>query len=249
MLAAAVVLGLAAAFVAAVYLTGEQQRLEAGVRMVPVLVAREDIAPGTSVADIIASKKAEVRQVAQKYAVEGALGSLKGLEDRVLGAPLVKGDQLATARLASAEAVGLAYTVPKGQVAITVPVDEVRGVAGMLRPGDWVAVLGTVQTIPTDDTSWRTAAMLPRVHVLAVGSSAGGSAPSAQTPAAGTAFASTRTQSTPAASSVTLAVMPGDAARIVFVAEKGKVWLTLLSSAETSPARTGAQSCSTVLGK
>ena len=39
---------------------------------------------------------------------------------------------------------GLAYIVPEGKRALTIPVDEVSGIAGLIKPGDRVDVITTI---------------------------------------------------------------------------------------------------------
>jgi pilus assembly protein CpaB len=247
-LTAAIVLGIAAAVTAALYLTGSERQLEQGMQTMGVLVASQDIPGGTPVSQLVAEKRLEVRQVAKRYAVEGALGSLKGMEDRVLSTPLVKGDQLATARLDDPAKAGVSYTLTKGQVAVTVPLDDVRGVAGFVKPGDWVAVFGTVKTDADDENSYKTTALLPRTLVLAVGQTTAKPTTTASTQKTDDGFGGGGTE-TNVKTSVTLAVTAPEAERLVFTAERGKLWLVLQAGTDTAGIKTGGQTAATVLGK
>src|SRR5207302_917730 len=64
----------------------------------------------------------------------------------------------------------LSQQVQKGQRAMTVPVDLSGSLAGMLRPGDHVDILGTFAR--GQGTDWETVTLLQNVLIIAVGGSA-----------------------------------------------------------------------------
>ncbi len=66
-------------------------------------------------------------------------------------------------------------------MAISAQVDEVSGVAGLLKPGDYVVVYATMKGgARRGDQGARTVVLIPRARVLAVGTSIGVEPP--QTP-------------------------------------------------------------------
>src|SRR5205807_402167 len=77
-------------------------------------------------------------------------GSFAGatlLEGRVTNGPLVKGEPILAAKLAPpGTRQGMAAVIPENLRAMTVPVNEVVGVAGFIHPGDFVDVVTTMQT-------------------------------------------------------------------------------------------------------
>ena len=97
---------------------------------------------------------------------EGAVGAITVV-------PLIKGEQVLKNRITQQAEVknGLSYLIPVGKRALTVAVDEVSGIAGLIRPGDHVDVAATVN-IP-DSSGQRevpnSLVVLQDLQVLAVG--------------------------------------------------------------------------------
>jgi pilus assembly protein CpaB len=89
---------------------------------------------------------------------------------RVAITPILKGEPILEAKLASSEAGnGLAALLPEGMRAVAVRVDDVVGVAGFLHPSDNVDVIVTMK--PRDDGNSPTVSkiILQNIRVLAVG--------------------------------------------------------------------------------
>jgi len=144
------------------------------------------------------------------------------------------GEQVLQTKLVPRESTGatLAYTVPLGMRAVSVPVNEQTGVAGLLNPGDRVDVLGTVDIeIPSKDPNvntiklTKTHLILQNVEVLAVGQNFG--APGGQQ-------GENKDQKKGAAGTVTLAVKADQVQMLVAVADKGKLTLALRAPADKS---------------
>lgn len=242
---AALVLGGIAAVASYTYLGALQRQAETGSAMVDVLIANQDIPRGASAKDLAASGLVDTVQMPQRYVASGAISSLTSITDRVLAAPVLKGEVLTTARFQYPTEAGLAFTVPKGFVAVTVPVDDARGVSGMIKPGDRVAILCTVSKKAGEN---QTRIMVPGVRVLAVGQTTGadsgtqqqGSQPSG-------VMAQGDSQQAGSTKTVTVAVSSVEAEKIVFAIESGSIWLALLPG-ETKTTTPGAvQSAATVL--
>jgi pilus assembly protein CpaB len=123
---------------------------------------------------------------------------------------------------------------------VTVPVNESRGLAQLLKAGDRVAVLGTLPG--KSSGSERTRIVLGGVRVLAVNRNTGASAADEQSSSGVGSSAQTSGQDT-----VTLAVSPADAEKLVFVAETGGVWLALLSTTASSANRGPGQTAASVM--
>ncbi|MDP9442368.1 MAG: Flp pilus assembly protein CpaB [Actinomycetota bacterium] len=105
--------------------------------------------------------------------------------------------------------VTFSQRIPAGQVAITVSVDQVRGVAGLLVPGDKVNILvadGGTQRV-----------LFQNVNVIAIGTTAA--------PQAG----ETAAVANPGSGLITFAVPPEAASRIAFATQQGGgIYLTLV---------------------
>jgi pilus assembly protein CpaB len=125
---------------------------------------------------------------------------------------LEKGEVILESKLLKTgnETGGLAYLVPEGMRAMTIPVDSVTGVAGLLKIGDKVDILAefdlqkpqSVDKVPTSIM------LLQDVEILATGSDASGGAGGTYT-------------------TVTLAVKSQDALKLNLAATSGKLRLTL----------------------
>lgn len=239
-LIAALVLGGLAAITTNWYLARATDRLEAGTEPVEVLVAAESIPRGATAEELLRDQLIVAQQVPRQYVSEDAVSSPKAIEGQVLAAPLSAGELVTAARFQNPIDAGLAYSVPDGLVAITIPSDAVKGVAGLLKPGDFVLVTASFEAGP-NSTEALTRILLPKARVLAVGADTEARASGQGDDRSLTANASdVQAEEQQAAATVTLALTPADVEKIVFAEEQGSVWLALLPATATEvPATTG----------
>ena len=237
-----VVLGVVAILMTKMYLDQQRQEVQAQAQksldnmqasQAVVLVAKQDIPSGS----VMESNMVDSSIVPNQYIQPQAATSI----DRVLGmitlAPISKGEQISLSKLSkarkeSARGGGLAGNTPVGKRAISISVDSIASVSGMVKPGDYVDVIATLQ-VPTQGADGQITgqvAVVPlfqNVLVLAVGQNTG--------------FVST-TESRYAdkdASSegglITLALGPQEINLMTFVQEQGsKMRLTLRSPADAN---------------
>ncbi len=99
-----------------------------------------------------------------------------------------------------------AETVPQGDVAISVSVDQVHAVAGLIQPGDKVDIL-------LDINGNQETTLYQQVPVLAVGTTL--------VPAPGTTPSGTQTTASTTSNVITFAVTPAAAARIALADSDG----------------------------
>jgi pilus assembly protein CpaB len=233
----ALVLGVVAAVAAASYLNGAKRQIDAEKEQVEVLVATKECAKGSPVSELVASGAVAARKVPRRYVVEGAISSPRAVDGQVLGVALSPGQQLAEDWFKYSIDAGLSYSIPEGQVALTIPSNEIKGVAGLIKPGDHVIVIATFS--PGEDGDDVTRILLKKVRVLAVGKSVGVEKDRDGTEAKGVVASSEQTEerssSRTSAGSITLALNGTDAQKVVFAEEKGKVWLGLLSTGGVPP--------------
>jgi pilus assembly protein CpaB len=243
---AALVLGGVAAFASYSYLGALQRQAVAGTALVDVLVAKQDIPRGVSANDLETAGYVETTKMPLKYVASGAISTVKSVADRIVSVPVTKGEVLTTARFQYSSDAGLAYAVPADFVAVAIPVDDARGVAGLVKPGDRVAILGTVPgATPGTD---KTRVMVKGAKVLAVGQSTDVQSPTQQASSNG-AFGSGQTSSSQpsATKTITVAVSAADAERIVLAIESGSIWLALLPGTASSVTPGPGQTAATVL--
>jgi pilus assembly protein CpaB len=164
-----VAVGLALIAVLSLWLYSRSLQEEvAGGQKVQILVAGEDIAAGVRVTKAMLA----VREVPEAYVHQASIH--KGEENQIIGRPVAEkvaqGQPLLWSDFElqkSAQSRRLAGAVQKGQRALTIPVDMSGSLAGMLRPGDHVDILGTFAR--AQGTDWATVTLLQNVLVIATG--------------------------------------------------------------------------------
>ncbi len=241
----AVLLALAGTAGVLVYVHGATKRALAGQRAVTVLVASQTIPAGTSAGSALQQKLLTSQELPASAVPVDAVRSLGGGQGSlVLSAALAPGQLLLRPMLVTATAATAqgALAIPRGMVAVTVPLCMPAAVAGYVQTGSEVAVFDTyggrnsnVQANcgqagsapqPPGGGAIRTRIVLPRVLVLSVG--AAGAAASHATgllsqPGSGGSTSSSGTQL------VTFAVSQADAERLILISETGVAYLALLT--------------------
>jgi len=243
MIVVAIMLGLVAAYGVAVYVKGLKSKVQDEQKLVKVLVAQENISAGVAFRDITKKDMASFKGIPNKYRVYGAITSPDHIDGQVLAVSVNKGEQLTADKFKFNSQAGLSFAISKNQVAISIPVDEVKGVSGMIKAGDFVNIIATLSDQTGTQKIDMTKIILQKVRVLAVGSIIAPPTGRAEEPKTvssrmGTGQSGKQT--------VTLSLTPGDAEKLVFVEEKGRVWLTLLPATDAALAATGGQTIESV---
>lgn len=230
--------GVAALF-AGRYLNSARSNIAGESQPVEVLVAQEDVPQGTPADEMLSKKMVTLQQVPRRFTAAGAVSTGKAIQGMVLSTPLTRGQQITPDQFAAPEAAGLAFSIPKQQLAIAIPIDEVTGVGGLLKPGDHVALYVTLSPGPRGEKDL-TKLLLADAKVLAVGTSLRGESAPSQNKSSGAVASRTEGDAAAAAKTITLAVSPADAERVVFAEDTGRVWCALLpATAGDVPAGTG----------
>ena len=144
-------LGIVSAALIVVYLSqaGEGGGGEvSGAAVTPAVVASVDIAAGTRIVEGMV----ETKDIAVDTVLAGAFPETEGVIGQVVRVSLVAGEQvIATkvtatgAAIADGENPPLAFVIPEGKRAVSIQVSNVIGASGLIRPGDFVDVILTVQ--------------------------------------------------------------------------------------------------------
>ncbi|MBC7084390.1 MAG: Flp pilus assembly protein CpaB [Firmicutes bacterium] len=202
----ALIPGLLAAVMTYVYVNNAAKPKPVNVKNVPVVAAKATIPPRTRITpDMIYIKEVPEAAVHARAAREAA--DVVGLFTRY---EILEGEPIVMDRLfAENEPVGLASSVPRDKRAVTIPVNEVVGVAGFVKPGDHVDVVVTVSG--NEETGNIAFTVLEDVEVLAV-------AQDTEDKNQGKAKVST---------SVTLAVTPSEAEKLALAEDMGNLRLAL----------------------
>ncbi|ATW26023.1 Flp pilus assembly protein CpaB [Candidatus Formimonas warabiya] len=158
----AVVFGLATSVLLYKYLADAKHALD-NTEYVKIVVAAQDIPAKTKITE----KMVAFKEIPQSYQHPKETTHAEDVVNRILLIPVTAGESIMINQVLDADdrTEGLAFIVPKGKRALTVPVDEVSGIAGLLKPGDSVDVLATVVINEVAYTS----VPLQDIEVLAVG--------------------------------------------------------------------------------
>ena len=230
-LLAAVAVGAVAAFALFNYVRGVEDRANEGAERVQVFVVREAIAKGVPGSQAREEGLIAQDEIPREFLPETAIQSLEQIEGKVAlnalapNQPVVEGMFVDPAE----SQVGFAQRLDGDEVAITISVDDVRGVAGLLVPGDEVNILVTAGGGGGDTNgdgvpdggggvySRPARFLFQAVRILAIGQSAapepGDDAEAADGPVG--------------SGSITFSVPPEAAQQIASV-EPGSIYLTLL---------------------
>ncbi len=141
----AIVFGIAAVFGVMIYLNNVRTSAEKQNELVSVLVAAKTVPKDISADLLISEKFVEIKQVPSKYIAEGAMDSLDKYNGYITIEQISKGEQLTPLKLMKIEDVNLAFVVPDGLMAVSVPYDEVRGVSNYVKSGDKVSLIATFE--------------------------------------------------------------------------------------------------------
>jgi pilus assembly protein CpaB len=220
----AVVLALVATAAMVVYVNGADRRAQDGLEPKVVLVAKETIPAGTSGEDAQNRQLITQVQVPRKNKVAGALFSLTQLEQRYAAVDIVKGEQLLQQRWVGAEDIAgrRLLQIPEDAQAVSLGLDITKQVAGFVTPGDKVGLVFSYKEKQSSDSVDKTHFLLQNIQVLAVGATA---LPNGSTQSGGRVNQGRGSQNLTA---VTLAIPKQHVERVVFAAENGSIYLTLL---------------------
>jgi len=284
LLVLAIVFGIAAVFGVMIYLGNVRASAEKESELVSVLVAAKTIPKDISADLLLSEKFVEKKQVPSKYIAEGAIDSLDKYKGYITVEQLSKGEQMTSLKLMKTEDVNLAFIIPDGLMAVSVPYDEIKGVSNYVKSGDKVSLIATFEggdsviltkeglmnlilkdsqdsTTASKDTAAAqgttgfgffslsdtakkaeeimggkdyvifplTKILLWNVQVLSIGVNVA-STPQSNDTAGSSAVASTKTGGAETFKTVTLAVTPEQAEKLIFAQELGRVWFALMPS-------------------
>lgn len=116
---------------------------------------------------VIASTQLELRKIPKEGANPAALHAITEAVGLVTKSEILQGEPIIKERLLEkGQKYTLSFMIPPGMRAITVAIDEVKGVAGFVKPGERVDVVGTFKVEDAKGyTSWT---LVQNVEVLAL---------------------------------------------------------------------------------
>jgi pilus assembly protein CpaB len=216
----AVVLAVVATVAMVVYVKAADDRALAGQQPTRVLVAEKLIPHGMSGEDAQNGPYIKEIVVPLKSALKGRVLSREQLRNRYAAVNIVPGEQLLLERWVGAQDLGGKdlLPIPEGHQAVSIGVDLVRQVAGFVTPGDKVSMVVTMPRGGEDKTEF----LLQNVQVLAVGATA------LTRSSQGSGGRVNQGKGSQTLTAVTLAIQEQYVQNVVFAAEKGSIYLTLM---------------------
>jgi pilus assembly protein CpaB len=205
--AVAIAVGVVASVLSYVFLNDAQQRAFHNAKMVPAYVIAKPVPRTLSAALAISDGYIVQKNVPSEFRPPSAVTDLAALKGTEAVAPFSTGQVLVSSMFVSPTAAANTFSgqIPPGDVAVTVSVDQVHGVAGLAVPGDKVDILiseGATESF-----------MLQNVPIMAIGQSTSANASSSSPNA-------TTTASTGSSNLYTFSVTPADAQRIALAQQQ-----------------------------
>jgi len=147
------------------YTEEQKKKLLRQYQTVEVVVAARDIPPRTRIsADLLATEVVPVQ-----FIQPGAVLTMDEVVGKISLVPIKKGSQILSDLVVSPEQLGgLSAVLMRGTRAVTIRVDAVRGVGGMIQPGDFVDVFAVLPDQQNPERSW-VVVPFQNLQVVAVG--------------------------------------------------------------------------------
>jgi len=221
------VLGIVAVFLINLYIqqqteSAKRQELERQKKITTVVIAKRDIPSGVPLEEGMLKEETMRKELLSPSAAT----SMYRVVNMITLAPFSKGEQILLNKLTvSGQELSLSSKIPRDKRALTVPVDNISSVGGMIRPGDHVDILGVVP-IPVMTAEGKQAQQMSTmplfqdIMVLAVGQEY-------------TTIPGAEKGERKLSPMITLALAPEEANLVAFVQEQGKIRLVLRSPQDT----------------
>ena len=215
-LGVALAIGLLAALAARSYLSRQMAAIEARAKgsMANVIVAKANIAKGTK----LSASNVAVRPIPLEFAHSLAVtpDSFDQIDGQVLAYPINAGEMILWGSMEGKKVPTFSARIDAGRRAMTVPVDEINSISGMLEPGDIMDLMVSIDQKGKKITF----PLLQSVEVMATGQR------SVDDPKSG----ERRQYST-----VTIETTPEQAQNVIVAREVGKLTALLRNPQDKSP--------------
>lgn len=217
-LALALIFAAGAALSAYLYLESIERNYRQAGNYVTVVTAGADIPNRTN----IAATMIKFKDIPERYVHPDAARSARDVLGKITLTDIKAGEPILKSKLAAEKdgSYGLSFSLAEGERACTIAVTPVSSVGEMVKPGDRVDVVATLDVTPPDPQAPKTTyttIVLNNIRVLATG----------QTLVSGEeAKAKKKEENIP---HITLAVEPLQAQALILASERGKVQLLLRS--------------------
>ncbi|MDP2600312.1 MAG: Flp pilus assembly protein CpaB [Deltaproteobacteria bacterium] len=149
------------------YFRVKEARLNALEDPVTVVVAKKDVLQASR----LDPSQLTLMKFPRRFVQPAAALSLESVAGQVAMTPILKGEQIVMTKLLPlGEKSGLQSKIPLGMRALSVEMDDVSGVAGLIRPNNFIDLLATFEMEDsTENLQVGTHTIAQKVLVLAVG--------------------------------------------------------------------------------
>ena len=161
----AIALAVVAALLVSFYVSNYRRTVQQGEEGVTVYVASGDIAAGTSGSEVVEQELLQAQEVERRNVTPGAVSNPTDIEALVAAGPIYKGEQITTRRFTASQEKGLRTELKGTTRAIQVPGESHQLLAGILRAGDRVDVVGS-WNVPESATRHFSRTILRDIPVL-----------------------------------------------------------------------------------
>lgn len=209
-----------------------------------VLIASKDILEMQTIDDTMV----QIEERPTEYVQPGAIENPEDAVGLVAATPLKKGEQvLVTKLLSPGPNTGLSLQVAPSKRALTIPVDDARGIAKLVRPGDRVDILTAIEAGAGTSRKIEVKTLLQDIPVLATGIQVTNNIPRSLEPD-GKQFRNLRGDLS--FSTVTVEVMPQEAQDLIAImaTSPGSIYLTLRHPSDRLKKEIHSSSSDSVLG-
>lgn len=227
----ALALALIAALMVTFYVSNYKQNVQQDVESVKVWVASQNIPEGTTGEQVAEGGMLESQEVARQSVAPGAVSDPSQLEGTVATQPVYAGEQVSTLRFRPAEQRGLRSQISATERAVQVPGDENQLLAGVVKEGDHVDVVGSWK-FPESGQEHFSRVILRDILVLR---------------GADKGEASTKIATPTGSLSVVLRLTDAQSQKLFFVAKNGDWTLALRPPQDSADSSEGFESAGTLL--
>ena len=197
----------------------QERRAEIDSQYAPakVVVANTDLRPGT----FLSGETVAIREVPRAFLHSDAVlaDDWSAVAGRVLSNAIRSGEPVLRSHLAQDVGAGFSSQLPEGMRALTFPVDDEASISGMLAPGDHIDIFFTT----SNNNESVTLPLLTKVPVIATGVRTTTNA----------SYMGERREGD--YTTVTVSVLPEDAAKITHAQDAGKITITLRQPKDETP--------------
>jgi len=208
----ALIMAVLSTFLVYVYIRNATTKPEAR-RYVYVYVASDTLPPKHKISE----KDIKQVKVTPEYVNSNAIQNKADIIGKSLKDRIIEGEQILRDRLVEENNLLMAFNIPEGKRAVSIDVTEQTEVANHIRPGDFVDVIATFQKEEMDDKEKKyiilgvTSTVIQNAQILALGQEQ--------------VVGEEKMKELP--KTVTLAVTPQEAEKLVFSSEFGTIRLAL----------------------